>query len=103
MENFSDVYNNIDSNSDIGVIINYPKDLSDTKEQKKILFKTKKLLNNDLTVGFIGAGGFTENHILPILKKTNFNLIGISSLSGFSALRLAKSLSLNMALQIIKS
>ncbi|MGD0339230.1 MAG: bi-domain-containing oxidoreductase [Bacteroidota bacterium] len=79
----------------IGVVIQYPKeaDESDTvinEHQKKNteLPSTKHSRNR---IGFIGAGMFTRNVFMPVVKRTGlFKFIGVAAKSGLESSHLAE-------------
>jgi len=95
LDHFENIYNTINSSESIGVVIKYPLNTITPKNISKVI------INNDNTdkkigiLGFIGAGGFTENFILPSLKKTKSVFRGISSISGFTSTVLAKKFKFN--------
>ncbi len=78
-------YNEILHNRDaLGVILEY--ESQKVIVDKKINFTSNKSTKNvkDVNIGLIGAGNFAKIVMLPILKESNANLIGISSAKGLS-------------------
>ena len=92
---FEKIYNSINSTNSIGALIKYS--LKNTSQK----YISKVIVNQDSTdkktgiLGFIGAGGFTENYILPSIKETRSVFRGISSISGYTSTILAKKFKFN--------
>jgi predicted dehydrogenase len=85
---FSDApkaYNEILNNRDaLGVILEYASEkvIVDRKIDLKL---AKTTINySDVNIGMLGAGNFAKIVMLPILKESNANLVGISSAKGLS-------------------
>lgn len=95
LDDFTNIYNSISSTDAIGVVIKYPKIDSSQIDTPTIFLKREKPNKSLGVLGFIGAGGFTENFIIPALKETSGVFRGISSLSGFTSAVLAKKFSFN--------
>lgn len=76
------MYDNLSSDlKELGIIINYPKKISlDNKIQH---FKTN-IQNTKNKMGFIGAGNFTSQVLIPSFKKEQFDIDIISSSKGLS-------------------
>jgi predicted dehydrogenase len=71
----------------IGVIIQYPQKI---KIDKKIILQPQKtnifMSENNINIGFIGAGGFASNVIIPNLKKlTPVHLTGVCNTNPHTA------------------
>lgn len=94
-DNFEEIYNSIKTTNAIGALIKYSLNSTPQKNNSIIIH------NQDITdkkagvLGFIGAGGFTGNYILPSIKETESICRGISSISGFTATNLAKKFNFN--------
>lgn len=95
LDNFKEIYNSISNTDSIGSIIKYPVNNTIKKNISKIIFKKHICDKKTGVLGFIGAGGFTENYILPLLKQTNGIFKGISSSTGFTSTNLAKKFNFN--------
>lgn len=80
-------YNEIlDNHSALGVLLDYEsKDKIITENRINFDTKINSIDNNDVNIGIIGSGNFTKMVILPILKSSNANLVGISSSKGISS------------------
>ena len=85
--------------SSLGIVLQYPlkkvKESKDLFSRKIILVQhkngEKKLAEpTEPVVGMIGAGNFTNQILLPALKKTNVRLKSIASSSGVSGTHLGK-------------
>lgn len=72
----------------IGILIEYIE--RSNKFNKLIETKSIKTLRDNINVGFIGAGAFAQNHILPPLKKEGVNLVAMSNSSSLSSYNVAK-------------
>ena len=83
-------YNEILNNRDaLGVVLEYTS--KDVIVDKKITINKTKLQNSDdVNIGVIGAGNFAKIVMLPILKQSDANLVGISSAKGLSSSIAAK-------------
>jgi len=83
-------YNEILNNRDaLGVVLEYTS--KDIIVDKKIVINKSELKNNDkVNIGVIGAGNFAKVVMLPILKESGANLVGISSAKGLSSSIAAK-------------
>lgn len=85
-----EMYKNLTTNlKELGILINYPDKIElDTKvEHFKIQTNTSQSNN---TLGFIGAGNFTSQVLIPSFKKENFDINIISSSKGLSGSLLSK-------------
>ena len=66
----------------LGILIEYPE-----RQEKFIKVVTKQPTSSnfeDINIGYIGAGAFAQNHILPHLKKAGVSLVALSNLSSLS-------------------
>ncbi len=95
LDHFENIYNSINSTKSIGVIIKYPLNNITHKNISKVIINKDNTDKKIGILGFIGAGGFTENFILPSLKETKSVFRGISSISGFTSTTLAKKFKFN--------
>lgn len=79
-----EMYKNLNSNlKELGILINYPKEirLDDKIEHFQTAIKPSQ---SSKTLGFIGAGNFTSQVLLPSFKKEQFDINIISSSKGLS-------------------
>lgn len=85
-------YNEILNNRDaLGVILEYEHQENVAVENKvEIVASSKTMSTNTVGIGVIGAGNFTKQVVLPILRDTSANLVGISSIKGLSSTLAAK-------------
>jgi predicted dehydrogenase len=69
----------------LGIVLEYKNDIK--LEDHKIVQRTdKKLNNNEVNIGLIGAGNFTKSVILPNIQKVgSYNLVGLCTATGVSA------------------
>lgn len=81
---------NVKQESYIGVLLEYNDSAEKwdakitTKREGKIA--SKKIKNNVVNVGIIGAGNFTKNTMLPIMKKTGlYHFKGLSTTGGIGS------------------
>jgi len=72
----------------IGIILEYPK--SDMKFLNKITLKEFPKHTDKIGIGFIGAGSFSQNFLLPALKHNDVEFIGIMNSSPLSTLNVSK-------------
>ncbi len=61
----------------LGIILNYNTEIVEIK--RKIILKDKHSQQSRVKIGFIGAGNFAQSVILPALKKTDAELIAVTS------------------------
>jgi len=83
----------VKNESFIGILLAYDHRAADT--EKAVFIKgspSKKHSNKIISAGFIGAGSFAQNFILPILKqnKKNVRLTGVSTSKGITSKNVAK-------------
>jgi len=83
-------YNEILNNRDaLGVILEY--NSVEVIVDKKITINKSELQNSsEVSIGVIGAGNFAKIVMLPVLKESGANLVGISSAKGLSSSIAAK-------------
>lgn len=67
----------------LGILIEYKH--RDNKNQKIISRKIDYQPTDKIRIGFIGAGAFAQNNLLPPLKKSNVDFVAISNLSPISS------------------
>jgi predicted dehydrogenase len=69
----------------LGIVLNYKRDINLGNE--KIVQRSEKKISNDkVNVGLIGAGNFTKSVILPNIQKVgDFELVGLCTATGVSA------------------
>ncbi len=72
----------------IGVVLAYSEE--EKKEAKKVVFSSNVSQASEVKLGMIGAGLFANATLLPALKKTNIELVGIASAGGLKAQHSAK-------------
>lgn len=69
----------------LGIVLNYKRDIK--LEDEKIVQRSEKKISNDkVNIGLIGAGNFTKSVILPNIQKVgNFEFVGLCTATGVSA------------------
>jgi len=69
----------------LGIVLKYNRDIN--LEDEKIVQRTSKKITNDkINIGLIGAGNFTKSVILPNLQKVSgYELVGLCTATGVSA------------------
>ncbi|MDX4063824.1 bi-domain-containing oxidoreductase [Aliarcobacter skirrowii] len=69
----------------LGIVLNYKKDIK--LEDEKIVQRSEKKISNDkVNIGLIGAGNFTKSVILPNIQKVgDFEFVGLCTATGVSA------------------
>ncbi len=69
----------------LGIVLEYKRDIK--LEDEKIVQRSEKKISNDkVNVGLIGAGNFTKSVILPNIQKVGgFELVGLCTATGVSA------------------
>lgn len=69
----------------LGIVLNYKRDIK--LENEKIVQRSEKKISNDkVNVGLIGAGNFTKSVILPNIQKVrDFEFVGLCTATGVSA------------------
>jgi predicted dehydrogenase/threonine dehydrogenase-like Zn-dependent dehydrogenase len=87
LENYLEIYNNMDNKNSIASILVYSKK---SKSSQTIKIATNQSNLSKAEIGIIGAGNFTSSTLLPHLKKNNANISYIASNEGLSSTVLAK-------------
>lgn len=84
IQNSPDAYKLITDNSEpyLGILINYPE--RDNKYITNVKTENKSSVS-DVNIGFIGAGQFAQNYILPPLSNEQVNLHSVVNASSASA------------------
>jgi predicted dehydrogenase len=74
----------------LGIVLEYTNELK--LEDEKIVQRTDKKISNDkVNVGLIGAGNFTKSVILPNIQKVeDYELVGLCTATGVSAQSIGK-------------
>lgn len=69
----------------LGIVLEYKKEIK--LEDEKIIQRSEKKISNDkVNVGLIGAGNFTKSVILPNIQKVgDFEFVGLCTATGVSA------------------
>lgn len=69
----------------LGIVLNYKRDIK--LENEKIVQRSEKKISNDkVNIGLIGAGNFTKSVILPNIQKVgDFEFVGLCTATGVSA------------------
>ena len=76
----------------LGILLNYPNSL-DVAHIKRIIEVDKNKKHKEssqLSIGFIGAGSFAQNHLLPPIKASGVDLEVVSTSTSANALSVAK-------------
>ncbi|MAG61015.1 dehydrogenase [archaeon] len=90
LENYNQIYKNMDSSHSIASILQYPGlDIEDLKS-RTIKLKDASFKSQKGVLGIIGAGNFTTMTVLPSLKGSGAQLKMIASAGGASGTQLAK-------------
>ena len=90
LENYNQIYKNMDSSHSIASILQYPGlDIEDLKS-RTIKLKDASFKSQKGVLGIIGAGNFTNMTVLPSLKGSGAQLKMIASAGGASGTQLAK-------------
>ena len=81
-----------------GILIEYSgetKGLADKK--RKVLFNSPIKKNNNIALGFIGAGNFAQSYLIPPLRKLGVSFIGLATSKPVNAKTIAKKYNFNFA------
>lgn len=71
----------------LGIVLNYlPRE---NKYSSKIIFNKDIARKDKIGIGFIGAGSFAQNYLLPSIKRNNCDFIAISNSSSLSSKNVA--------------
>jgi polar amino acid transport system substrate-binding protein len=79
----------------LGIIINYPERENYYKKTIQLSSKSKQL--SEVKVGFIGAGSFAQNYLLPPLKAAGAEMVGVTTATSVNALSVGKKYGFRMA------
>ena len=72
----------------LGIIINYPQENIALK--RSIILKDTYESQSDVRIGFLGAGNFAQNYLLPHLKATGADFVGVSTSKAANSFSVAK-------------
>lgn len=72
----------------LGILLNYPERAQSTAKTIKIADTFQKPA--ELSIGFLGAGTFAQNYLLPPLKDSEVKLHSVSTASSVNAMTVAK-------------
>ena len=86
LADFSRIYGDMKASKSIASILRYSEDIS----VERVVEITKVPTINELAIGIIGAGNFTQMTVLPSFKKRIGHVKYIASASGLSGTSLAK-------------
>ena len=75
----------------LGILIKYPDELS-LKRKKSIINKNadKISVENELKIGFVGAGNFAQSNLLPHLLKNSVELVNVATSTPINAKSVAQ-------------
>ena len=90
LEDFNQIYDNMDSKESIASILVYPGLDKQEQETKTITISDSLFTSQKGVVGIIGAGNFTNMTVIPSLKESSAHLKIIASSGGVSGTQLAK-------------
>ena len=90
LENYNQIYENIDSGNSIASILIYPGLTKHELKTKTITLNDSSFSSQKGVVGIIGAGNFTNMTVLPSLKGSGAYMEAIASSGGVSGTQLAK-------------
>jgi len=90
LENAPDAYDMIMDKSEpfIGILIEY--DTSKTVNKNKIVLKQAKRQAQSVSIGFIGAGSYAQNHLIPNIPKSGVVLKGVKTATSASSRSIAE-------------
>lgn len=72
----------------MGILLQYPERAG--AENPTIILKSEFNKQAKIKIGFLGAGIFGQNYLLPALKKTSAELVGVTTASPVNAISVAK-------------
>ncbi|MDB4132539.1 bi-domain-containing oxidoreductase [Amylibacter sp.] len=102
--NSLNAYAELDDKSSLGIILNYPQNVTVNEESKKIKFRTsKKKINSEVVLGFIGAGNYASRILLPAFKSSGAKMHTIASSGGVSAFHLGRKYNFENATSDLKT
>ena len=90
LEDYNQIYENIDSGNSIASLLIYPGLSNHGLETKTITLNDSSFSSQKGVVGIIGAGNFTNMTVLPSLKGSGAHMKTIASPGGVSGTQLAK-------------
>ena len=90
LEDYNQIYENIDSGNSIASLLIYPGLSNHELETKTITLNDSSFSSQKGVVGIIGAGNFTNMTVLPSLKGSGAHMKTIASSGGVSGTQLAK-------------
>ena len=90
LEDYNQIYENIDSGNSIASLLIYPGLSNHELETKTITLNDSSFSSQKGVVGIIGAGNFTNMTVLPSLKGSGAHIKTIASSGGVSGTQLAK-------------
>jgi len=90
LEDYNQIYNNMDSSHSIASILEYPGLDTEDLKSSTITLKDSSFIGQKGVIGIIGAGNFTNMTVLPSLKESGAKLKSIASSGGLSGTQLAK-------------
>ena len=90
LEDFDQIYKNMNSSKSIASILEYPSLNMEDLKHKTIVLDQSSFKSQKGVVGIIGAGNFTNMTVLPCLKGSGAKLKIIASLGGASGTLLSK-------------
>ena len=90
LEDYNQIYENIDSGNSIASLLIYPGLNNHELETKTITLNDSSFSSQKGVVGIVGAGNFTNMTVLPSLKGSGAHIKTIASSGGVSGTQLAK-------------
>jgi len=90
LEDYNQIYNNMDSSHSIASILEYPGLEIEDLKSSTITLKDSSFIGQKGVIGIIGAGNFTNMTVLPSLKGSGAQLKMIASSGGASGTQCAK-------------
>lgn len=79
----------------LGVLLKYDKSAELQRDYRTVVIK--KNISADINVGFIGAGSFAQNYLIPHLKQEKINLKTVVTSRGITAKQVAKKFGFSIA------
>jgi len=90
LEDYHQIYRDLDSKKSIASILEYPRLEIEEKSPKTITLNESTFKERKGVVGIIGAGNFTNMTVLPSLKGSGANIKMIASSGGLSGTQLSR-------------
>ena len=84
----------------LGVLLDYPRDADDSLSNKRVVSLASSLSPksyDSIRVGFIGAGNYASQVLIPAFRKTDSQLCAVVSASGVSAVNVGRKLGIEQA------